>query len=394
MTSYQEIIIIDIIEDRIKQIHDYISDRFIVYTCDSIESAQEKLKQQKISLIICCQQLVDGSGIDCIKKLHTIKTNTGFVLIVDKSSQKDVLKAIGEGVPVDTFVQWPCTKDQLNDIISNVLIRKMERSLEEKNRMIALIEQREKLANLGELVSGVAHEINNPLSFISSNLGNLKKFVQKLIHLIQYVSDMDLPEPAKSSITQQKESMNYDYIQQRVQNLIDRSILGTDRMKKILLDIKTFSRMAGSDTIKADINESIEISVDLISFQFKEKIKFETNYGPIPEIECNIEKLNQVFMNIIINAIHAIKMEGVIVINTFEKDNHLYIQIKDNGTGIPEDVLPHIFESFYTTKEKGKGTGLGLSICKDIIQHHNGNIDVYSKVGEGTTFTISLPIVI
>jgi len=392
MLPYQEIIIVDTNENRMKQIHEYLYERFLLHTCSSIQTAQELLNLNNISLVICYQVLSDGSGIDCIQILNKTKPKMAFLLIIDSSHFQAVVSAMEKGIPIDQFVQWPCTKDQLNDMISGVLLNKIERSLEEQNRMISIIEQREKMANLGELVSGIAHEINNPLSFISSNLSNLKKFVQTILRLVHSISDTDLPESMKTSINNQKQAVNYDYIQQRVQHLIDRSLMGTERMKRILMDIKTFSRMAGTELVKADINDSIDITVDLISFKFKDKINIVTDYGSIPEIECNIEKLNQVFMNIIINAIHAIKMEGTIMIQTFEKDHHIFIQISDNGTGIPEDVLPHIFESFYTTKERGKGTGLGLSICQNIIKQHNGTIAVFSKLGEGTTFTISLPI--
>ncbi|KPA12690.1 ATP-binding region, ATPase-like domain protein [Candidatus Magnetomorum sp. HK-1] len=392
MATLQEILIIDAIEDHIKMIYDFLSEQFVLHSCTSIQSAQEILSNNNITLVICSEKLSDGTGINCIDILNKKHPNMAYILIMESSDFQKVVEAINNGIPIDKFIQWPCTEIQLNSLVTNVLINKIERSMEEKDRMIAIIEQREKLANLGELVSGVAHEINNPLTFINSNMSNLKKFTQKIFDFIQNISEMDLPDSTKKLIKAEKENMNYDYIHQRIQNLLDRSLLGTDRMKKILMDIKTFSRMAGTEKAYADINDAIEITVDLINFQFKDNIKIETIYGLIPEIECNIEKLNQVFMNIIINAIHAIELEGVIKIETNEENGKVIIQITDNGKGIPEDVIPNIFNTFFTTKEKGKGTGLGLSICRNIIQQHQGNIDVHSKVGQGTTFTITLPI--
>ena len=392
MATLQEIIIIDSFNEFTRTVYDILSEQFVLYSSDSIESAKKIIDNNNISLVICSEKLSDGSGIECIDKLNKKYPDMAYILIMQSSDFQSVVKAINNGIPIDKFIQWPCSETQFNSLVTSVLIKKIERSLEEKDRMIAIIEQREKLANLGELVSGVAHEINNPLTFIASNLSNLKKFSSKILDFTQSIFDMDIPDSIKDSINSKKEEMNYDYINQRIQSLIDRSLVGTDRMKKILMDIKTFSRMAGTEHVMADINEAIEVTIELINFQFKDNIKVETILGLIPEIECNIEKLNQVFMNIIINAIHAIELEGNIKIETYEKDQKIFIEISDNGKGIPENVIPNIFNTFFTTKEKGKGTGLGLSICKNIIQQHNGNIDVHSKVGEGTTFTISLPI--
>jgi len=388
----QSILIIDDLQERLNLIHRALSDSFFLNQCFTIKEAKNLLNKHDIDVVICYQRLPDGTGIECIEQLSVIYPSIPFILFVEGSDLKEVVAALNRGVSIDKFIQWPCTEEQLNSMISNVMFNRLKKSMEEKDRILAMVEQKEKLANLGELVSGIAHEINNPLAFISSNLSNLNKFIQKILQLIEVYSQLDLPDSVKATIEEQKQSMNYDYLQTRVQELVQRSLMGTDRMKKILMDLKNFSRMATPETSKANINEAIDLTVKLMSFQFKEKIQIITDYGNIPDIDCNIEKLNQVFMNLLINASHAVSEKGEIHIQTFEKDNQVIIQIKDNGSGIPEDVMHNIFNPFFTTKEKGVGTGMGLYICRNIINQHKGSIVVDSIVGQGTTFTITLPI--
>ncbi|OGW22673.1 MAG: hypothetical protein A2077_07770 [Nitrospirae bacterium GWC2_46_6] len=166
-----------------------------------------------------------------------------------------------------------------------------------------------------------------------------------------------------------------------------------ERIKKIVQDLKSFSRVDEAERKTANINEGIESTVNIVWNELKYKATVKKEYGDIPPIKCNAGQLNQVFMNILINAVHAIEEQGEIIIKTRHEDNNIFISISDTGSGIPADKINRIFEPFFTTKEVGKGTGLGLSIAYDIVKKHNGDIIVESEVGKGTTFTVRIPVV-
>ncbi len=243
--------------------------------------------------------------------------------------------------------------------------------------------QSEKLAAIGTLAAGVAHEINNPMGYISSNLNTMSKYIDKIDKRINQCSD-SLPD---NEITDIKEIM-IDF-----KDAIVESQEGAQRVKKIVSDLKSFSRIDKSELEHADINEGIETTLNIVWNELKYNCKVDKNYGELPDTLCNLNQLNQVFMNLLVNASHSIAhKEGLITITTWAKMNNIYISIKDNGSGIPEENLSKIFEPFFTTKDVGKGTGLGLSLVFDIIGKHDGKIDVKSELGVGSEFIIELPV--
>ncbi len=256
--------------------------------------------------------------------------------------------------------------------------------------------QQEKMASIGQLAAGVAHEINNPVGFISSNLRSLNKYVGRLNDFIRFQAELFNEQTQPEAIEQQKEQrqkLKLDFIQEDIVELIDESLDGCERVKKIVQDLKGFSRVDESDKQQADINECLETTLNIVWNELKYKAKIEKEYGIIAPIDCHPQQLNQVFMNLLINAVHAIEKEGIIKIKTWQDKEFLYASISDSGQGISPENQKRIFEPFFTTKEVGKGTGLGLSIVYDIItKNHNGDIEVESTEGQGTTFTVKLPI--
>lgn len=242
--------------------------------------------------------------------------------------------------------------------------------------------QSDKLAAIGTLAAGVAHEINNPIGYVNSNLNTMQKYIAKIGRYIEGISAQDQQELAA--------------IQEIIADFKDalaESIEGTSRVKNIVADLKSFSRSDQNEKKFADLNEGINSTLNIVWNELKYKCTVEKELADLPDVFCVPNQLNQVFMNLLINAGHAIENKpGVIKIKTWVDDNIVHISIKDNGSGIPEDNLKKIFEPFFTTKEVGKGTGLGLSLAFDIIKKHNGNIDVTSEVGVGTEFIISVPI--
>ena len=256
------------------------------------------------------------------------------------------------------------------------------------------ITQQEKMASIGQLAAGVAHEINNPTGFIMSNLGSLQKYADRLTEFIRIQSEAlaNLPSEDAETVEKQRKSLKVDYIIDDLRNLVKESLDGADRIKKIVQDLKSFSRVDEAELKMADINIGIESTINIVWNELKYKATVKKEYGDIPQIRCNPGQLNQVFMNILMNAAHAIEKQGEIGIRTWAENDMLKVLISDTGSGIPKDKLNRIFEPFYTTKEVGKGTGLGLSIAYDIVKKHKGSIEVESEAGKGTTFVITIPI--
>ncbi|MBI3617906.1 MAG: PAS domain S-box protein [Candidatus Omnitrophica bacterium] len=261
--------------------------------------------------------------------------------------------------------------------------------------------QSEKLASVGQLAAGVAHEINNPVGFISSNMEILEQYIAdyaKVLkmadHLKESVEQEDLTK-AKSiveEINKLKEEINMDYIIGDTSKLLQHNRNGIDRIQKIVTDLRAFSREDKNILERVKIEEVIESILTIVQNEIKYKAKLEKKYGDTPIIECSPQRLGQVFINLIVNALHAIEGSGTIAIKTYTQDGFVCVDVRDTGKGIPPEILNKIFDPFFTTKPTGQGTGLGLSISYEIIKKHNGRMTVQSKIGEGATFTVMLPI--
>jgi signal transduction histidine kinase len=251
------------------------------------------------------------------------------------------------------------------------------------------------MVSLGQLTSGIAHEINNPINYISSNIEGLKNILDDFKLLI---NEYDLlVEPIKNEkIIQLKEEMEYEEMVTGFDELTSNIKLGVDRTKEIVNSLRTFARIDDDSFVLTDIHQNIDSAIILMGKQNKARINIVKDYGDIPEIECIPGKMSQVFMNILINAVQAIKNEGEIIITTEKtsknETEYILISISDNGMGIKTEIQDKIFEPFFTTKDVGEGTGLGLSISYSIIKKHNGFIDFESSPADGTIFKIYLPV--
>jgi|GEM_PF-908207 len=271
------------------------------------------------------------------------------------------------------------------------------RDLRESQKKII---QQEKMASIGQLAAGVAHEINNPMGFIMSNLNSLGKYVVRISEFIGIQSEAleaALPgnngsEALLARAADTRRSLKIDYLLEDSQSLIRESLDGAERVKRIVQDLKNFARADEGEHKPAGINETLESTLNIVWNELKYKATVTKEYGEVPMIRCNPGLLSQVFMNLLVNAAQAIPDHGEIKIRTWTEDTRISIAISDTGCGIPEDQIGRLFEPFYTTKEVGKGTGLGLSIAYDIVKKHHGEIEVRSAVGKGTTFTVSLPM--
>ena len=255
--------------------------------------------------------------------------------------------------------------------------------------------QSEKMASLGQLTAGVAHELNNPINFISASIKPLQRNVEDLLGLLdkyEKVIDQRNLSGEFGEVEELKESVDLAYAIKETQNLFRGIVEGSSRSMQIVKDLRTFSRMDENEFKQVDIHDGIDSTLLLVNHKMQNRISVSKKYGKIPHVECLPGKLNQVFMNILTNSILAIEDKGEISIETSSLENKVKISFKDNGKGMPPEVRDHIFEPFFTTRTVGEGTGLGLSISYSIIEEHNGMIEVFSEPGKGTEFIITLPL--
>jgi signal transduction histidine kinase len=257
--------------------------------------------------------------------------------------------------------------------------------------------QSEKLASIGQLAAGLAHEINNPIGYIFSNFGTLENYLADLFQMIGAYEKAEATHGNTQTVMELaslRQKVELDFLKDDIPTLMRESKEGIVRVRKIVQDLKDFSHVeANLDWQYSNLNQGIDSTLNVVNSELKYKADVVKNYGDIPEVQCVPSQVNQVVMNLVVNAAHAMgTARGTITVSTGVKGDSVWISIADTGSGIPKDVLPRIFDPFYTTKPVGKGTGLGLSISYGIIQHHHGSIDVQTEVGKGTTFYITLPI--
>ncbi|HOJ13068.1 MAG TPA: PAS domain S-box protein [Deltaproteobacteria bacterium] len=275
---------------------------------------------------------------------------------------------------------------------SNEELRKAYTELKDAHTQVI---KAEKLASIGQLAAGVAHEINNPIGFIMSNLNTLEKYLGRLLEylgLLEELSGQLRGEGAWETAMQRRRDLKIGTILDDVMNVISESLEGAERVKKIVHDLKSFSRSDAPEETEADLNECIESTINIVWNEIKYKARLRKDLGELPSVRCYPQQINQVFMNLLVNAAHAIDGSGEIIVKSREKDGWVEVSVEDTGCGIPGENLKRIFEPFFTTKEKGKGTGLGLSISYDIVRRHGGEIRVESEPGRGSTFTVRLPV--
>jgi signal transduction histidine kinase len=254
--------------------------------------------------------------------------------------------------------------------------------------------QAEKMASIGQLAAGIAHEINNPIGFIGSNLQSLQDYVERLLNIIHHTESL-LNEQQRQQLQQLMVQLQFSFIRDDIKQLLEESLDGINRVAAIVNSLKSFAHVDNSDWQYADLIDGMENTLKIINNQLKYRIQLHKDYQQgLPLVYCQPMQLNQVFMNLLMNAAQAIEGNGDIwiSIHTMPQDQGVEISIRDSGCGIEPQNLNKIFEPFYTTKPVGSGTGLGLSLSYSIIQKQHGKISVSSKVGEGTEFVVRLPL--
>ncbi|WP_240455523.1 ATP-binding protein [Halomonas faecis] len=259
------------------------------------------------------------------------------------------------------------------------------RDLEQANSQLL---QSEKLASIGQLAAGVAHEINNPIGYVFSNLKTLADYVRDLLEIVDASDRVTCLEELQAL----KKQLDYGYIREDVRALISESEEGIERVKSIITALKDFSHIDEEDFVAADLHRGLETTLSLVNNELKYKAEVVKEYGELPAVECLPSQINQVALNLLTNAVQAIDGRGRIVIRTGCDTERAWFEIEDTGHGIPAEHRERLFEPFFTTKPVGEGTGLGLALSWSIVQKHGGHIDVSSDPDQGSRFRVWLPI--
>ena len=272
-------------------------------------------------------------------------------------------------------------------------LQQLNRKLEDAQSHLM---QADKMASIGQLAAGVAHEINNPIGYVYSNLGTLEKYVQDTFGMLALyeqaeasISDVEVRAQLKAA----RDKLDIAFLKEDLRDLMNESRDGITRVKKIVQNLKDFSHVDVSDEWHcSDLHSGIDSTLNIVNNEIKYKAEVVKEYGLLPEVECLSSQLNQVFMNLLVNAAHAIEERGIITIRSGTQGDEVWVEVADTGKGIAAEHLKKIFDPFFTTKPIGKGTGLGLSLSYGILQKHHGRIEVKSELGIGTTFRVCLPI--
>lgn len=386
--------------------------------------AWELLKEKPLKIVISDWVMPEMDGIELCQKIRNaaFKGYVYIIMLTVKDGKTDLVEVFNAGA--DDYIPKPFDPEELRArVMTGVRIVHLEEryletssQIEKKNQKLenalkrleetqTLMFQSEKMASIGQLAAGVAHEINNPTGYVSSNLKTLSDYQEDIFELIKRYQDLisklessEDKNPFTESIHQDIEALrrfekdiDVAFLMEDITDLIGDCREGTERIKKIVIDLKDFAH-PGEDKIQStDINKGLSSTLNVVNNEIKYKATVHKEFGDLPVVQCVPQEMNQVFMNILVNAAQAIEKTGDIHITTRAVDQNVVVTISDTGCGIPEEHLSKIFDPFFTTKEVGKGTGLGMNIAYKIVQKHNGTLAVDSEIGKGTTFTITLP---
>jgi signal transduction histidine kinase len=384
------------------------------YSCEKAADAQaalELLSREPFALVLTDIQMPGLGGIELLRKIAELYADTAVIIVSGIDRTQRVIDAIRVGA--SDYIVKPCELDVLALRVERALERRtllrnarkykqdlvirnteLARRQTELERLQAQITQTEKMASLGQLAAGVAHELNNPAGFIYSNIDVLKNYVTRLERYLSVLDQTALPLETTARINEIKEEIDYVNIVADLSSILTDCHIGAERIRDVVQNLRLFSRLDEADFKRVDLNEGIESTVRLLSLYYRDgRITLLREYGDLPQVNCYAALLNQVWMNLLMNAAQAIgEASGEMRIKTRCEGETVIASFSDTGSGIAAEHLKKIFDPFFTTKPIGEGTGLGLSISHSIIERHGGKIDVESISGKGTTFTISIPV--
>lgn len=346
---------------------------------------------------IILQQHISGNS-PMYETEHRCRTKSGeWRWILDRGR---VIEWTADGIPARAagthldITDRKIAEEKLQNLNEELEQRIQDEVLKNREKDCLLLQQ-DKMASIGLLAAGVAHEINNPMGFIMSNLRTLKGYAEHLAQftaLLQTLISKNCSDEEKIMVDEVIQKLDITYILEDISTLIAESSEGAERVKQIILDLKDFAHVDEKGVHAADLNKCVESTLNMVRNEIKYVADIELHLGELPEIFCSANQINQVIANLLVNAGHAIEKHGTITVSTRQDGEQVILTVSDTGKGMTEEIRKRIFEPFFSTKEVGKGTGLGLTISYDIIKKHGGEISVESEPGVGTIFTVKLPV--
>ena len=379
------LLIVDDDKNSVDALHEYFSDiGYSAYRAYNCNEAFNILGKDKVHVVVTDQRMPNMKGTEFLTKLKEEMPELTRILLTGHSDFEFAVEAINQGI-IHYYLTKPHYLDELKGILSEQ--ERVRNRIESEQQNLAQID---KMASLGIMAAGVVHEINNPLCVAIGDIQLFGMDFNDLMDFINQLSGMSFPPDIIKDIERLKKKTDLPRIMERVDDKLSRCKEAMDRVKDIVRHLKDFSHLDKGEITEIDVNKSIESSLELIPKKYKQNMDIKTKLVPLPKISCHGRQVSQVFMNIIVNALQAMKEEGTLWIETSSNDQHIYIKFTDTGHGIPEHKIKKIFDPFYTTKPIGEGTGLGLSISFSIIKKHGGDIAVTNNVDKGVTFTVKL----
>lgn len=296
---------------------------------------------------------------------------------------------------LETNRRLSASEERYRELAGTLEIKVRERT-EELSRAMARLVQQEKMAYVGQLAAGVAHEINNPLAFVTSNLQTLKKYTDRFLDIIgryhRVFEQGGVAQQDRDDLRKHRESLRVDVISVEAGDLLRQTLEGTERVRKIVADLKGFSHVDEDGEAPADLNREIDRTLSVMTHEIPAGTEIVREFSPLPVIPCRPGAFNQLFLGLLRNAFQARQEELRLTIRTGTSGDRVRVAVSDNGPGVPPELRTRIFEPFFTTREVGKGIGMGLTVAYDIVTAHGGTIDVEDTPGGGATFVLQLPI--
>jgi two-component system NtrC family sensor kinase len=390
---------------------DYLSERYSCTTASDTAQALAHLAEKEFALVISDVNMPGLSGVELLRMITERYPDTVVVMVSGLDRTQRVLNAVRLGA--FDYLLKPCDMDVLHLCVERALERRTllrtarhyKQDLERRNeelarrkaeleRLQAQIVHSEKMASLGQLAAGVAHELNNPAGFIYGNMEIMRECAVGLDRLLDFYETTALPQEIVAQARVIKDEMDYENTIADMRSIITDCHSGAERIRDVVQNLRTFSRLDEAEFKKISLHEGIESTLRLLSrYYISDHITLRRDYAELPPVSCYAGQLNQVWMNLLVNAAQAIDAAGgEVCITTRCEGGTVRVLISDTGGGIAPEYLSKIFDPFFTTKPVGEGTGLGLSTSYGIVERHGGKISVESRLGEGTTFTVVLPV--